>query len=157
MQKIAKKCKKCKKKCKKNSYNFQRNSLMNLSSWIPHESLLRHRHENTKKKCNFQPYGLPFPSPKLHQNAKQKNATSSQNWKCKKCKYASCIFSPSPAKNQKKVAVPLALRHPRCLDQGGGIPTWGRTLSIGFHFLRLAGLTLGSPTTLKSLIRPYWP
>ncbi len=42
-----------------------------------------------KKKCNFQPYGLLFPSPKLHQDAK-------------KCKKMQLLAKPENAKNEKK-------------------------------------------------------
>ncbi len=37
--------------------------------------------------CNFPPYGLPFPSPKLHQDAKKKKSKEKYNfWPKQKCK-----------------------------------------------------------------------
>jgi hypothetical protein len=49
------------------------------------------------RKYNIQPYGLPFPSPKLHQDAKKKkNATFGQNRKCKKMQKMKVAFFPFP-------------------------------------------------------------
>ncbi len=50
------------------------------------------------KECNFLPFGLHFPSPKLHHDAKKKNATFGQNRKCRKKlqKKMQVAFSPLP-------------------------------------------------------------
>ncbi len=53
----------------------------------------------SKKKCNFSPFGLPFPPTKLHQDAKkckkmQLLAKTENAKKCKKCKLH---FFPFPA------------------------------------------------------------
>jgi hypothetical protein len=62
MQKMQKSAKKC---------NFQRNSLIN-----PHRALKKASGAfgagmKMSKKCNFPTFGIPFPSPKLHQDAKK--------------------------------------------------------------------------------------
>ncbi len=91
MQKNAKKCKKMQKSAKK--CNFQRNSLINLSCCIKKASGAFGAGLKMSKKCNFPTFGLPFPSTKLHQDAK----------KCKKCN-----FWPKPKmqkKNAKKMQV----------------------------------------------------
>jgi hypothetical protein len=51
------------------------------------------------KKCNFSPFGLPFPSPKLHHDAKKKMQKMCNFWqkpKMHKMQKMQVAFSPLP-------------------------------------------------------------